>query len=200
MSVYDLAAFSAAMFVLAVTPGPGVFITVSKALSSGFKASLPVIAGIIAGDLVFLLAAIYGLAVVAETFAVLFTVIKYAGAAYVIWLGLQLWRTAPEAVSVSASKKYGFLSGLSITLGNPKVILFYLGFLPLFVDLRTLETYDVVLIAVALASILGSVMLFYACSASGARAFFKSERSQKRLNRTAGSVMITTGTLLLAKA
>ncbi|UFS63466.1 LysE family translocator [Sulfurimonas sp. HSL-3221] len=200
MSVYDLAAFSAAMFLLAVTPGPGVFITVSKALASGFKASLPVIAGIVSGDLVFLLAAIYGLAAVAEVFAALFVVIKYAGAAYLIWLGMQLWRSPPKQVRVAASKKYGFLSGLSITLGNPKVILFYLGFLPAFVDLHALESVEVLLIVLALTSILGSVMLFYAFSAARTGMLFKSGRSQQQLKRMAGSVMIGTGTVLIAKA
>ncbi|WP_345973375.1 LysE family translocator [Sulfurimonas diazotrophicus] len=200
MTLYDLAAFSVAMFLLAATPGPGAFITVSKALASGFNATLPVIAGIVAGDLVFLLAAIYGLAAIAEVFSLLFVMIKYAGAAYLIWLGVQLWRAPPKQMRVAASKKYGFLSGLSITLGNPKVILFYLGFLPAFVDLHALESVDVVLTALALALILGSVMLFYAFSAARTGMLFKSEQSQKRLKRTAGSVMIGTGSVLLAKA
>ena len=200
MSLYGIAAFSAAMFLLAVTPGPGVFVTVAKALASGWQKTVPVIAGIVAGDLLFLLAAIYGLAAVAETFGTLFVVIKYLGAAYLVWLGVRLWRTHPQSVKVSASARYGFLSALSITLGNPKVILFYLGFLPTFMDLNALKGTDVFAVAFAVTFILGTVMLSYAYAASRAREAFKSERAPRRMNRVAGSVMIGAGAFLASKA
>ncbi len=187
------------MFVLAVTPGPGVFVTVSKALASGFKATLPVVAGIVIGDLTFLLLAIYGLAAVAETFATVFVIIKYLGAGYLIWLGLRLWRAQPHRVNVAASAKHSFLSGLSITLGNPKVILFYLGFLPTFVDLSILQSVEIFVVAITVTFVLASVMLFYALSASRARELFKSTRMQQRMQQVAGSVMIATGSLLLLK-
>ncbi|WP_345986340.1 LysE family translocator [Sulfurimonas sp. HSL-1656] len=197
MTFYSIAGLSAAMFVLAVTPGPGVFITVSKALASGFRNTLPVIAGIVTGDLIFLLFAIFGLAAIAETFETMFLIIKYLGAGYLIWLGIRLWRTHPEKMEIAASKKHRFLSGLSITLGNPKVILFYLGFLPTFVDLNALSSLDIFSIAFIVSSILGAVMSFYAYSASRARQLFKNERTQKHMNEVAGSVMIGTGSLLL---
>ncbi|MHC3994051.1 LysE family translocator [Thiomicrolovo sp. ZZH C-3] len=197
MTFYSIAGLSAAMFVLAVTPGPGVFITVSKALASGFKNTLPVIAGIVTGDLIFLLFAIFGLAAIAETFETMFLIIKYLGAGYLIWLGIKLWRSHPEKMEIAASKKHRFLGGLSITLGNPKVILFYLGFLPTFVDLNALSGLDVFSIAFIVSSILGAVMSFYAYSSSRARQLFKNERTQKHMNEVAGSVMIGTGSLLL---
>ncbi|WP_345989877.1 LysE family translocator [Sulfurimonas sp. HSL1-2] len=197
MTFYSIAGLSAAMFVLAVTPGPGVFITVSKALASGFRNTLPVIAGIVTGDLIFLLFAIFGLAAISETFETMFLIIKYLGAGYLIWLGIKLWRSHPEKMEITASKKHRFLSGLSITLGNPKVILFYLGFLPTFVDLNALSSLDVFSIAFIVSSILGAVMSFYAYSASRARQLFKNERTQKQMNEIAGSVMIGTGSLLL---
>jgi threonine/homoserine/homoserine lactone efflux protein len=204
MSIYSVLGLSVAMFLLAITPGPGVFATVSKALASGFRHTIPVIIGIVMGDLVFLLFAIYGLSAIAETFNTLFMVIKYLGAGYLVWLGIKLWRTRPEKVDVTASQsrsgKYGFLGGLSITLGNPKVILFYLGFLPTFLDLSSLTTLDVGVVALVVSVVLGAVMLFYAFTASRARKLFKNDSAQQKLNRVAGSAMIGTGAILISRS
>ncbi len=203
MTILSILGLAAAMFILAITPGPGVFATVSKALSSGFKHAVPVVIGIVVGDLIFLLLAIYGLSVIAETFGSLFTIIKYLGGGYLIWLGIKLWHSNPIKSDITESKsqsgKYSFLGGLSITLGNPKVILFYLGFLPTFVDLNILSSIDVAVVAFVVSLVLGSVMLFYAFTASRARQLFKSESAQNKMNKTAGSVMIGTGAILLSK-
>ena len=203
MTILNILGLAAAMFLLAITPGPGVFATVSKALSSGFMHAVPVVIGIVVGDLIFLLLAIYGLSVIAETFGNLFTIIKYLGGGYLIWLGIKLWRSNPIKAEITESKsqagKYSFLGGLSITLGNPKVILFYLGFLPTFVDLNMLSSIDVAIVAFVVSLVLGSVMLFYAFTASRARQLFKSESAQNKMNKTAGSVMIGTGAVLLSK-
>lgn len=203
MTLFSILGLATAMFLLAITPDPGVFATVSKALSSGFNRTVPVVVGIIVGDLIFLMFAIYGLSMIAETFSELFTIIKYFGAGYLIWLGIKLWRSTPLDTDISEltpqSNKLSFLGGVSITLGNPKVILFYLGFLPTFVDLNTLSIADVAIVAFVVSVVLGSVMLFYAFTASQARALFKSESAQNKMNKTAGSVMIGTGAILLSK-
>jgi len=203
MTFLSFAGLAAAMFILAITPGPGVFATVSKALAHGFRQAIPVILGIVTGDLIFLLFAIYGLSTMAETFGALFSMVKYLGGGYLVWLGIKLWRTSPDTVDVAILKnhsgKYSFLGGLSITLGKPKVILFYLGFLPTFVALESLSTLDVLLISLVVSSILGSVMLFYAFSASRARRLFQSRTARKKMNKTAGTVMIGTGFVLLSK-
>jgi threonine/homoserine/homoserine lactone efflux protein len=203
VTLFSLLGLAAAMFLLAITPGPGVFATVSKALSSGFQHAVPVVIGIVCGDLIFLLFAIYGLAMIAETFHWLFTTLKYIGGIYLIWLGVKLWRSSPSSLEITESKprsrRYSFLGGLSITLGNPKVILFYLGFLPTFLDLPALSSFDIFVVAAVVSLVLGSVMLVYAFMASRARQLFKSERARNRINKTAGSVMIGTGGVLLTK-
>lgn len=204
MTLISILGLAAAMFLLAVTPGPGVFATVSKALSSGFNHAVPVVIGIIVGDLIFLLLAIYGLSKIAETFSDLFMLIKYLGGGYLIWLGIKLWLSKPSGDEISEikpqSNRLSFLGGLSITLGNPKVILFYLGFLPTFVDLENLSNTDVALVVLVVSVVLGSVMLFYAFTASRARELFKSESAQNKMNKAAGSVMIGTGAILLSRA
>ena len=204
MTALSLFALAGAMFLLAITPGPGVFATVARALASGFLHASVVVAGIVVGDLTFLLLAIYGLAAVAELMGGFFTLVKFAGAAYLVWLGIRLWRSravATEAAPIEeASWWSNFLSGLFITLGNPKVILFYLGFLPAFVDLTTLIMTDVVMIAAVVSLVLGLTMLGYAYAASSARQLFRSPGARQLLNRASGGVMIATGTVLAAKA
>lgn len=204
MTLFSIFGLAAAMFLLAITPGPSVFATVSKALSSGFRHAVPVVIGIVCGDLVFLLFAIYGLSMIAEAFSWLFTFIKYIGGGYLIWLGIKLWRSSPSTLEMtesrSQSRRFSFLGGLSITLGNPKVILFYLGFLPTFLDLQALSNLDIAIVAVVVSLVLGAVMLAYAFMAARARQLFRSETAQNRMNNTAGSVMIGTGAVLLSRA
>lgn len=204
MTVFALSGLAGAMFLLAITPGPGVFATVSKALSSGFKHTVPVVLGIVMGDLIFLLLAIYGLAAIAESFNTLFLFIRYLGGVYLIWIGLKLWRSKPVHIDITRikpqSSKLSFLGGLSITLGNPKVVVFYLSFLPTFIKLDALCTGDVLIVAAIVSAVLGSVMLSYAYLASRTRKLFKRENAQKIMNKTAGTAMIGTGSILLSRS
>jgi len=204
MSLLSLAAFAGAMFLLAITPGPGVFATVARALASGFGHAAVVVLGIVLGDLVFLLLAIYGLAAAAGLLGDFFTLVKLGGAAYLAWLGVKLWRSRTIATTTTAIEETNWsanlVSGLVITLGNPKVILFYLGFLPAFVDLQTLQTADVLMIAIVVSLVLGATMLGYAYAAARARRLFQSPKAKRLLNRTSGGVMIATGTVLATRA
>lgn len=204
MTLISTLALAGAMFLLAVTPGPGVFATVARSLASGFGHAAVVVAGIVTGDLVFLLLAIFGLSSFAALLGDFFLFVKIAGGLYLIWLGFRIWTSSPKAVEVRAvrelSWKQNFLSGLVITLGNPKVILFYLGFLPTFLELSALGTGDIVIVATVVSVVLGGVMLAYAWSAARARALFRSEKAERILNRSAGGVMMATGSILIIKS
>lgn len=185
------------MAALAATPGPGVFATVGRALASGFQHAAVVVLGIVIGDLIFLMFAIYGLATVAAWMGDLFTVVRYAGAAYLIWLGITLWRSDPANTAVAAIAEpawsQNLISGLLITLSNPKVILFYLGFLPAFVDLSRLNGLDTMLLAAVVALVLGSILLTYAYAAANARELLRDSSATRLLNRIAGTLLIITG-------
>ena len=204
MTALSLMTFALAMAVLAATPGPGVFATVGRALASGFRQAAIVVLGIVIGDLVFLLFAVYGLAAVAQWLGGLFTLVKYAGAAYLIWLGIGLWRAPVGHAAVTSLTEVtwprNLLSGLLITLGNPKVILFYLGFLPAFIDLGDLDGLGVSLIALVVSVVLGSILLLYAYLAARARQLLLDRAARRLLNRTAGGVMIATGAVLAGRA
>jgi threonine/homoserine/homoserine lactone efflux protein len=203
MTMLTLFTFGAAMFLLAASPGPGVFATVARALASGFGHGAVLVLGIVTGDLIFLLLAVYGLSTMAEILGSLFVFIKYAGGLYLIWLGVTIWSSSPKPVALKGieelSWKKNFLSGLVITLANPKVILFYLGFLPTFVDLASLSNMDILAISLVVSTVLGSVLLCYAWAASRAGQIFKNKKALKMTNRCAGGVMITAGCALLLK-
>jgi len=205
MSLVSILTLALAMLILAVTPGPGVLATTARALASGFRPAVFVVLGIVVGDLIFLLSAIYGLAAIAVKLHGLFVVIKYCGAAYLIYSGIRLWRARPTESQVKTTAaelpwSSNFLTGLFITLGNPKVVLFYLGFLPTFVDLPSLSNSDVAIVAVIVSLVLGLTMLAYAYTASRARSVLHNAGSQRWINCAAGSVMIATGTTLATKS
>jgi len=144
------------------------------------------------------------MSVIAQTLGSFFVVVKIIGGAYLIFLGLKIWRSKPPSARQTNQKnglKYGnYLTGIVITLSNPKVILFYCGFLPTFMDLPSLGLFDICIAAVTVSVVLSSVLIFYAYIANRARQFFASPRSVKRLNRTAGGVMIATGVAIAVKS
>ena len=129
--------------------------------------------------------------------------IKLLGAAYLIYLGAQLWTRKQETAAIHAaaptSWQSSFLTGLLITLRNPKVILFYLGFLPTFVDMASLTTNDIAIIALVVSLVLGTTLLTYGYVATSARKLFQSSKAQRYMDRSAGSVMIATGAILVVK-
>lgn len=204
MTIESASGFAAAMFILAITPGPGVFAAVSQSLSSGFRSSLELIAGIVLGDIVFLLTAIFGLSALAHILRDLFFIVRLAGGLYLIWLGGKMF-TAKTSISdarTESRKSVGtqrFLSGFLLTLTNPKVILFYAGFLPGFVDLTCLKYSDILIIIGLIIAVLTGVLSAYSYSASRARKFFTGGQSVRNLNRCSGTLMIVTGMLIAVR-
>lgn len=205
MSISALLTFALAMLLLALSPGPGVFATVAQSLSSGFRSSLDLIAGIVAGDLLFLLAALLGLASAARLLGEFFIVVKLLGGAYLIWLGIRMWVARPHGASPPIGNQAGgrrrerFLSGLGITLGNPKVIVFYAGLLPNFLDVTVFSLPAALMSATVVVVVLGGVMGAYAYGADRARRLFTTPRAVRCLNRGAGTVMIGAGVAIATR-
>ena len=205
MSLYSAFGFAVAMLILAASPGPGVFATTARAMASGFRPALAVIWGIVLGDIIFLLFAAFGLSVVARALGNLFFIVKICGGAYLVWLGIKIWLQKPDLVQShqnSSTRSYwgNFFSGLIITLSNPKVILFYCGFLPTFLDLSALTIIDLTLVVAIITAVLSGVLITYAYLASRARKMFTNERAVKRLNRAAGGVMVAAGVVIAVRS
>ena len=203
MTLGSISALFGAMFVLALLPSPSVFAVVARSLSSGFSRGLAMAIGIVTGDFVIILAAISGLAAIAETMTPLFIAMQYGGGLYLLWLSVQLWRSSTEETNVEhhyeSSFLSSFISGLLITLGDYKAIVFYIGFFPAFVDVSSLSLWDAGLVMGVAAIAVGGVKAGYAYLADRARSLFKNSRVRLGMNYTAGIVLFGTGLLVLAK-
>jgi threonine/homoserine/homoserine lactone efflux protein len=204
MTLLNIFALIGAITLLAASPGPGVFAVTARALANSFSHGALVALGCVLGDLIFLLMAIYGLSAIALLMGNVFIIIKYIGALYLIYLGVKILHTnegehkikSPEKGSFKAS----FMSGFFITLGNPKVILFYLSFLPTFVDLQNLTNKDLLIVVSIVSIVLGSVLMTYAWLAHRAKKLFTSPKALRRVDIAAGSTMIGAGGFLFVKS
>ena len=148
------------MAVLATVPSTSVLIVTTRAATQGFMHGAWVSAGVVLGDLFFIVLAIAGLAMLIEWLGPFFVAIKIAGALYLVWLGQALWRRSHGMVSTGAevapASVFGsFFSGLALTLGDQKAVLFYLGFLPAFVNLGALTVPDTAIVMAAAAVAVG---------------------------------------------
>jgi threonine/homoserine/homoserine lactone efflux protein len=204
MDFLTILAFSGALFIFMASPGPGTFAIVARALGSGFSHAFSMSLGIVLGDLIFLLMAIFGLSTIAHMMGDIFILVKYIGGIYLIYLGIKIYRSKPSTNTIKSSRSKSlikdFVSGFAVCISNPKVILFYLGFLPTFVNLSTLSIGDTVLVSSLVVSILTFVLGSYAYFASKAREIIKKPKTQTIMNRFAGSIMVAAGTALIAKS
>ncbi len=144
MELAVLGLFAAALFVNAGSPGPSIAALVARVISGGLGSVLPFLMAMWIGEALWLMAAVLGLGLVAAKFYLLFAVLKYLGVAYLIYLAWRMW-TAPAEVKASElpSERSGlrmFLAGMALTLGNPKLMVFYLALLPSIIDLGSITT------------------------------------------------------------
>ena len=198
--------FFIAIFIFSITPGPGIFAILARSISRGARASFSLSLGMVMSDIVYLVMACYGLAAIASAWEEVFLIIRYAGAAYLIYLGWKMWISPVSTVSSgdnlqdANNEMASFIQGFMISASNPKVILFYVAFLPTFMDLTVLSAADIVLASFLtfVALLLGLTII--SIGASQARRFMKSERSMKTLNRTAGGIMASAGAFLALKS
>lgn len=198
MTAATYVALAIAVFVLALTPGPVVVATVARSLYSGLGPALGFIAGVAAVDLGYLLLAVFGLSAIATVLGEFFIAIKIAGALYLVYLGIRLWRAPaelPPAPGTAMPRRFwkSFGEGALVDLANPKIILFYAAFLPTFVDLARLGAADVAGMSALVVGILLGTNLGFAWLASRARGMLRSRRAVKTLNRTSGTLMIGAG-------
>ena len=167
----SLTALFGAMAVLAAVPGVSVLTVTARAAAFGFRHGAAAALGVVAGDLLFIMLALSGLALLVEALGDLFYVVEYLAAAYLVGLGLLLLHSRarpPGARPASASLPGSFLAGLLVTLGDHKAVLFYLGFLPTFVDVATVTLADSWRIGLVAILAVGGVKLAYAWVAARA--------------------------------
>ncbi len=201
----QLIAYVVALGIAAAIPGPGMTALVARSAGSGAIAGFVMLAGLILGDLTYLSLAVFGLAVIAKTFSEFFIVVKLLAAAYLVYLAWRFWSADHEAIdgrsNISKKELLGsFVSGLTITLSNPKTIAFYLALLPVVINLQdvTLLNWAIGLVpaTIGILLVIGGAFIL---SALAIRKFLASAKAQKYLHRGAATAMIAAAGTLVVK-
>lgn len=199
MTLETWLAFTAATIVLLVIPGPTILTVISYSITHGRRANLPLVVAVALGDSTALFLSLVGLGAVLATSALLFTLVKWAGGLYLIYLGVRMLRggavvaDAAEAAPVLASRWKLFVNTYTVTALNPKGIIFFVAFLPQFLrpdgNLR-LQLWTFAVTFVVLAAINAGL---YAVFAASARRLLASARAQRRFNRVGGCLLAGAG-------
>jgi threonine/homoserine/homoserine lactone efflux protein len=190
-------AFTAASAVLVLIPGPTVLLVVSYALGQGWRTALPMAVGVALGDFTAMTLSLLGVGALLAASATIFTVLKWIGAAYLVWLGIKLWRAGgsldaePRTDAASAAKMLAH--AWLVTALNPKSITFFVAFLPQFLDPRAdfliqMIVFEATFLVLAFANAFG-----YALVASRARAVIRNARAISAFHKVGGSLLIGAG-------
>ena len=195
MSLIGLLLFTGIYAAAVASPGPAILALIARVLARGRQGIGGFVAGCALGDLIWLTLAVAGLAVLAQTMQGVFLAIKYAGVAYLLYLAYKLW-TAPthttlgdgapgEAPRLKADGAGAmFLAGLSLTLSNPKTMVFFLAVLPTVVDLASLTLLGFAEIALTIAILLPTIMMIYALAFDKARSAVVSRFGMGTINKS----------------
>ncbi|KZK84368.1 Homoserine/homoserine lactone efflux protein [Pseudovibrio sp. W64] len=210
MDLQILLVFGATLFVVAITPGPAITALVSRTLGFGLQGTLTFVSGMLIGSMCLFILAILGLAKLASTYVLAFTIVKYAGAAYLLFLAWKLWRasglqtaqategTAAITQNTKSSAKT-LVSGMLITLSNPKGLLFYAALMPSVVPMETITTIGLVELMFVTLAVLSLVFAIYIGVTVRARSLLTSEKAVSRLNKSASVAMFGTAAAIVAR-
>lgn len=202
----QILAYATALAIAALIPGPGMTTLIARSVSGGAVTGFCVLSGLILGDLIYLSFAVFGLALIAEHLNTLFIVIRWASALYLSYLAWQFWFAEHQSLDIQQKVRKKDLisagmSGLTITLGNPKTIAFYLALLPLVIQLDaiTLQSWGLVLIPVTVLVLL-SIGAVYIAGAIHIRRFLSQLQAQRLLFRSAAIMMLSAAGLMLSRS
>jgi homoserine/homoserine lactone efflux protein len=194
MNLELFAAFVLITIVLIITPGPIVTLVISTGVTQGSRAALTTVAGTTLGNALLLAAIGFGLNWVHAHADLLFEALRWTGAAYLVWLGVQAWRHAGEGGQrLTETGRTRFVRGLLVALSNPKTIVFFTAFLPQFIDPRlpaAPQLAAMCLVSVLLAGVSDSA---WAVASGLGRAWFMKPKRAKLLGRLSGTVLIGGG-------
>ena len=203
MSLEHWLAFCAASAILLAIPGPTVLLVISYALGHGRKVAFATVAGVTLGDFTAMTASMLGLGALLATSATIFTLLKWIGAAYLVYLGIKLWR-APVAVGDGAEEPADlpkerpgriFAHAYLVTALNPKSLVFFVAFLPQFLDATGPVAIQLAIFEITFLVLATANASLYALLAAMARRQIRKPRVQRMVNRTGGTLMIGAGVL-----
>ena len=196
--------FAAALAVAAGSPGPSVAALVARVLTRGMRGVLPFVAAMWIGEAIWLSLAVFGLAIVAQTFHLAFLFIKWAGVAYLLWLAWKMW-TAPAdreqaGLPQADSPMKLFLAGMAVTLGNPKIMVFYLALLPTLLDLGSVTVLGWAELIATMLAVLVAIDFGWAFAAAQARRLLRSPRAVRLANRASAATMAGAAVAIAARS
>lgn len=202
ITLTELALYAGALAILFLTPGPVWVGLIARALSGGFAAAWPLTMGVVIGDVLWSLFAVLGMAWVVDQYPGTLQALKWVACATFILMGYLILKSADKDLSRADSRLTrpgvwaGFVAGLAVILGNPKAILFYMGMLPGFFDLGAFTTADIIAVASmsALVPLVGNLAM--AAMIDRVRRLLTSPKSVRRMNITAGILMICVGLVI----
>jgi threonine/homoserine/homoserine lactone efflux protein len=205
MSIQLWFAFVAASVVLLVIPGPTVLTVISYSIANGRRANFPLVAAVALGDATALAVSLLGLGTLLAASAFWFTVVKGVGGVYLLYLGVKLLRAGiassdPTAPAVPGSRWKLFANTYLVTALNPKGIVFFVAFLPQFINPRAGVAHQLWILAATFVAMATLNATLYAVFAVSARRILSSSRAQRRFNLAGGSLLSAAGLwALLAK-
>ncbi|MBI6851506.1 LysE family translocator [Pseudomonas cichorii] len=205
LDMTQILTYAAALGIAAAIPGPGMAALVARSVSGGTLSGFCLLCGLILGDLTYLSFAVFGLALIAEHFNALFQLVRWGAALYLCYLAWQFWFADHQAMASGkkTAKKAllsAALSGLTITLSNPKTIAFYLALLPLAINLDavSLKTWALVLVPLTVLVLLAVGALFI-LAAVRIRHLLSGQSAQRKLFRGAAAIMVMAAVSMLAR-
>lgn len=205
MTLSSLLLYAGTLFLVASVPGPSITALVARVLSRGYRDVLPFVVAMWLGEAVWLSLAIGGLSVVASSFASVFAVIKWLGCCYLVYMAYRMWTSRHDVAEeqVLPTRKSGvgmFLAGFAVTMGNPKIMLFYAALLPTLIDLGSVTTVGWFELMVTMLITLATVDLGWVFFASKARLLLKSPRAVRIANRTGAVAMAGAAAAIVSKS
>jgi threonine/homoserine/homoserine lactone efflux protein len=193
MNLETWLAFLAAAAALLVIPGPTILLVLGQSLGGGRRSTLPLVAGVAAGDALAMSLSLAGLGTLLAASALAFTLLKWAGAAYLIWLGLRMWRAPAEGAPAPLPPGRAGMQAFLVTATNPKSIAFLIAFVPQFLDPARPFLPQAGLLVGSFVILAAGNALGYALLAGRLSSAIRRPGTRRILNRTGGSMLIGAG-------
>lgn len=186
-------AFLLITMVLILTPGPIVTLVIATGASRGVRAALVTVAGTSSGNAALLATIAFGLDWILVNALYVFEVLRWCGAAYLIWLGVKVWRGAGRKVTPVTNRHIDFWRGFLVALSNPKTIAFFTAFLPQFIDPHRSVEYQLAVMCVVSVVLAGVMDSGWAIAAGLGRTWFLKPSRTRLLGRVSGLTLIGGG-------
>ncbi len=194
------AVFMLAFAASAAAPGPEIAGLLARTLGNGIRSGFPLAGGIVVGKLALLSAAVIGLTGLVAALGPAFAVLRYLGAAYLIWLGIKKWRRAGRLLATAATAPTSLVRevglGMAMTLSNPIALVFYVALLPGVIEISDVSVQSYLILCTILVLVMAVVVLGYGLMAELARRLLSAADSKSRIDRISAVLFVLAGLLI----